>query len=110
MLWIIHAIHTNGTLKSMKDGGIITAKEVRSFKKAYDFLLTVRCHLHDIAGRAEERLHFDIQPELAKRLGYAERDHAKAVERFMKHYFLVTRDIGDMTRVLCATFHTRQRR
>lgn len=81
---------------------MISKREANVLKKAHDFLTSVRCHLHDIAGRGEERLHFDIQLELAERLGYTHRNNAKAVERFMKHYFLVTRDIGDMTRIVCA--------
>jgi [protein-PII] uridylyltransferase len=26
----------------------------------------------------------------------------KDVERFMKHYFLIAKDVGDLTRILCA--------
>ncbi len=81
---------------------MISKREANVLNKAHDFLTSVRCHLHDIAARGEERLHFDIQLELAERLGYTHRNNAKAVERFMKHYFLVTRDIGDMTRIVCA--------
>lgn len=82
--------------------GILSAHEKSKFRRAQEFLMSVRAHLHDLAGRAEERLHFDIQPRLAERLGYKNKDNAKAVERFMKHYFRVTRDIGDLTRIVCA--------
>ncbi len=62
----------------------------------------VRCHLHFVAGRAEEKLTFDLQPELAKRLGYNARAGQSAVERFMKRYFLVAKEVGGLTRILCA--------
>src|SRR6266550_9375123 len=52
--------------------GVFTKDEFKTFQKAEAFLWTVRCHLHYLAGRAEERLSFDVQPELAKRLGYAD--------------------------------------
>ena len=42
------------------------------FRRALEFLWTVRCHLHFITGRAEERLTFDLQPEMARRMGYGD--------------------------------------
>src|SRR5207245_375837 len=58
--------------------------------------------------RAEERLSFDIQREIAVRLGYTEHPGLKDVERFMKHYFLVAKDVGDLTAILCAGLEARQ--
>ena len=74
----------------------------RAFDKAEAFLWTVRFRLHYLAGRPEERLTFDLQPELSRRLGY--RDHAgtRGVERLMKHYFLIAKSVGDLTRIFCA--------
>ena len=103
LFWIAQVIYGADTPKNLKDLKIITKKEQQRFEKDYEFLLTIRCHMHDIAGRAEERLHFDIQPAIAERLGYQHRNNAKSVERFMKHYFLVTKDIGDLTRIIVAS-------
>ncbi len=58
--------------------------------------------MHFITGRAEERLSFDIQREIAVRLGYTAHPGLKDVERFMKHYFLIAKDVGDLTAILCA--------
>lgn len=102
LLWITDVLYGARTLEDLAGLNILTAGEAQKFQKAHDFLLNVRCHLHQIAGRPEERLHFDIQPDLAARLGYKARVSGRAVERFMKHYFLVTRDIGDLTRILIA--------
>ena len=66
----------------------------------------MRCHLHFITDRAEEKLTFDLQPELAKRLGYSARAGQSAVERFMKRYFLVAKEVGALTRILCARLET----
>ncbi len=82
--------------------GVFSGEECRRFANASSFLWTIRCHLHFIAGRAEERLTFDLQPELAERLGYRSRADQNAVERFMRHYFLVAKEVGILTRVLCA--------
>ena len=69
---------------------------------ASDFLWAVRCHMHFVTGRAEERLSFDIQREIAVRLGYTAHPGLRDVERFMKHYFLIAKDVGDLTAILCA--------
>jgi [protein-PII] uridylyltransferase len=63
--------------------------------------------MHFLAGRAEERLSFDIQREIARRLGYTEHPGLRDVERFMKHYFW-SRDVGDLTAILCAKLENSQ--
>ena len=60
----------------------------------------MRFHLHYVAGRAEERLTFDLQPVVGARMGYAPRGRQDGVERFMKHLFLTVRDVTRLTRVL----------
>ena len=64
--------------------------------------------MHFLTGKAEERLHFDIQREIAERLGYTSHPGLSAVERFMKHYFLVAKDVGDLTRIFCAALEEEQ--
>ncbi len=88
--------------------GLLTRAEFAQFRKCDDFLWAVRCHLHFLTGRAEERVSFDLQPELASRLGYQKHPGLKAVERFMKHYFLVAKDVGDLTRIVCAALEERE--
>ncbi len=102
LLWITDVLYGVKSLHDLVGLNILNETEARRFAKSHNFLTTVRCHLHQLAGRAEERMHFDIQPDLAERLEYADRRTARAVERFMKHYFLVTKDIGDLTRIILA--------
>jgi [protein-PII] uridylyltransferase len=90
------------------EAAAFTPEERNAFRRALEFLWTVRCHLHFVTGRGEERLTFDLQPELAKRLGYGGRANHSAVERFMKRYFLVARQVGALTRVLCAKLEADQ--
>jgi [protein-PII] uridylyltransferase len=87
---------------------IFTRQEQDMFRHCESFLWTVRCHLHFLAGRPEERLSFDRQPALAERLGYHDRRALKGVERFMKHYFLIAKDVGDLTTVLCSALEVQQ--
>ncbi|HWV83322.1 MAG TPA: [protein-PII] uridylyltransferase [Hyphomicrobiaceae bacterium] len=87
---------------------IFTSEEQTTFRRCEDFLWTVRCHLHFLTGRPEERLTFEYQPQLAAILGYASRLGLKSVERFMKHYFMVAKDVGDLTTVLCSWLEVQQ--
>lgn len=81
---------------------IMEMSERRALIKAERFLWSVRCHMHDLRGRPDEKLTFDIQPEIAKRLGYADRSNITAAERLMKHYFVNAVEVGRLTRILCA--------
>ena len=82
--------------------------ELKLFLRCEDFLWAVRCHMHFVTGRPEERLSFDIQREIAVRLGYTEHPGMQDVERFMKHYFLIAKDVGDLTAILCAALEELQ--
>jgi [protein-PII] uridylyltransferase len=102
LFWIGRYVHEVRALSDLVDHGLLTAAELKQFRKARDFLLAVRCHIHLLANRPEERLTFDIQPEIAARMNYAERTGKSAVERFMQHYFLIAKQVGDLTGVFLA--------
>ncbi|EHH69272.1 [protein-PII] uridylyltransferase [Gluconobacter morbifer] len=85
---------------SFSSFGMLTSREAHRARRAWDFLWTVRLHLHYITGRAEERLTFDVQPVIGGRMGYATHGRQRGVERFMRHYFLTARDVMRLTHVL----------
>ena len=97
LFWIGKFIHRVRTVPELVDAGLLTARELRQFSRAENFLLAVRCHLHILAGRAEDRLTFDFQREIAQRMQFAERPGKSAVERFMQLYFLHAKSVGDVT-------------
>jgi [protein-PII] uridylyltransferase len=102
LFWIGKYAYQVETAADLVAVGLLSAEEFGQFRRAERFLWAVRCHLHTIAGRAEERLTFDRQREIAERMNYADRAGAAAVERFMKHYFLHARTVGDLTGVFLA--------
>ncbi|MCR9236633.1 MAG: [protein-PII] uridylyltransferase [Alphaproteobacteria bacterium] len=102
LFWIAKYFYGVSKTDELIKLGVFTRKEHNRFLKCEDFLWAVRCHLHFLTGRPEERLSFDVQAELARRLGYQEHGGLVAVERFMKHYFLIAKDVGDLTRIFCA--------
>jgi len=102
LLWIAKYLYRVNTVADLVASGVLDKIDAKRFKKAQRFLWTVRCHLHYVSGRPDETISFDVQAELAGRMGYMDREGSSAVERFMKHYFLVAREVGDLTRVICA--------
>ncbi|QCK85834.1 [protein-PII] uridylyltransferase [Phreatobacter aquaticus] len=107
LFWIARYAYRVKTDEELAKKGVFTRREAQMFRRCEKFLWTVRCHLHFLTGRAEERLSFDLQRELAPRLGYRGHNGLVDVERFMKHYFLTAKDVGDLTAILCAELEER---
>ncbi|HEY0087013.1 MAG TPA: [protein-PII] uridylyltransferase [Allosphingosinicella sp.] len=99
LFWIGKYVYRVGSVSELVDVGLLSPAELRQFQRAERFLWAVRCHLHIVAGRAEERLTFDYQREIAARMHYADRPGKSPVERFMRHYFLHAKTVGDLTGV-----------
>jgi [protein-PII] uridylyltransferase len=110
LFWIARSLAPDSPLGARVMEDLLTPRERRTFEEAFDFLWRVRCHLHLAAGRAEEKLTFDLQPEVARRMGWRGRGDEPAVERFMRRYFIVARDVGALTRAMSATLEARQQK
>jgi [protein-PII] uridylyltransferase len=102
LYWIGKYVHRVRSPAALVDVGLLTLNEYRKFEKAENFLWAVRCHMHDIARRAEDRLTFDLQREVAERMRFAARPGRSAVERFMQLYFLNAKTVGDLTGLFLA--------
>ena len=108
LFWIAKYVYRVRETDELVERGVFDAQEYRTFRRCADFLWSVRCNLHFVSGRAEERLSFDMQREIAVRLGYTSHPGMQDVERFMKHYFLIAKDVGDLTAILCAKLEDEQ--
>ncbi|WP_375397438.1 [protein-PII] uridylyltransferase [uncultured Sphingomonas sp.] len=102
LFWIGKYAYNVGTAAQLVEVGLFTPAEYAQFHRADTFLWAVRCHLHALAGRAEDRLTFDFQQEIADRMRFAERPGKSRVERFMHYYFLQAKIVGDLTGVFVA--------
>jgi [protein-PII] uridylyltransferase len=108
LFWIAKYVYHVREPEELIEHGVFDRDEFRRFRRCEDFLWSVRCNMHFLTGRAEERLSFDIQREIAVRLGYTRHPGLQDVERFMKHYFLIAKEVGDLTAILCAELEDRQ--
>ena len=108
LFWIARYVYRVRDTHELLERGVFDAEEYRTFRRCADFLWSVRCNLHFFCGRAEERLSFALQREIALRLGYTSHPGMQDVERFMKHYFLVAKEVGNLTAILCAKLEDQQ--
>ncbi|GMG84195.1 [protein-PII] uridylyltransferase [Paralimibaculum aggregatum] len=100
--WVSKYLHRCETAWDLVSRGIFLREEVQRFADASKFIWAVRCHLHDLAGRAQDQLTFDRQVEIAERMGFAESNGRQAVEHFMHCYFRHAKNVGDLTRIFSA--------
>lgn len=110
MYWIAKYLYRVEDVSQLVAAELFTADEFKAFVEAEEFLWLVRCHLHFLTGRAEERLSFDVQIELAKRLGFEDEGRERGVEKFMQRYFLTAKTVGDLTRIFCATLEQQNKK
>jgi [protein-PII] uridylyltransferase len=108
LFWIAKYVYGVSEPDELIERGVFVRDEYNLFRRCEDFLWSVRCNMHFVAGRAEERLSFDIQRDIAVRLGYTAHPGLRDVERFMKHYFLTAKHVGYLTAILCAGLEERQ--
>ncbi len=110
LFWIAKYLYRVSEPGELVAKGVLTREEARHFERAERFLSTVRCHIHYLTGRADDRLSFDLQREIATRLGYQDRPGSRGVERFTKHYYLHAKTVGDLTRIFVAALEDSRRR
>ncbi len=110
LYWIGKYLYRVTDTADLIQHNVFTRDEYRTFQKAEAFLWDVRVRLHYLTGRAEERLSFDTQPDMAAALGFRDDTPRHAVEKFMRAYFLVAKDVGDLTRIFCAALEVQNKK
>ncbi|WP_290428663.1 [protein-PII] uridylyltransferase [Defluviimonas salinarum] len=107
LYWIGKYIHGVRQSAELVDQGLLRREEYDNFAAAEDFLWAVRCHLHLITNRAQDQLTFDLQVEVARRMGYSDAGGRRAVEHFMQDYFRHATHVGELTRVFLTALEAR---
>ncbi|KAA0909874.1 [protein-PII] uridylyltransferase [Aquicoccus porphyridii] len=99
LFWIAKYIHDVRNARDLVRLKVFSEDEFRTFDKAETFLWAVRCHIHLITGRPNDQLTFDLQVQVADRMGYADKGGRRAVEHFMQDYYRQATRVGDLTRI-----------
>ena len=107
LYWIAKYMHRAQKAAELVALGFYTKPEYDNFRAAETFLWAVRCHLHIVTGRASDTLSFDLQPEVAERMGYTDHGGRRAVEHFMQDYFRHATHVGELTRIFLTALEER---
>ena len=101
LFWISKYHYRFNKITEIKKYSLSWSNELKRFNKALDFLMTIRCHLHYMSKKDDNILNFSAQEQIAQNLGYKNRGNTLSVERFMKRFYLIVKDVGSLTRLFC---------
>jgi len=87
VVWLGHALYGSRGLHGLHREGWLQESDYLVARRAHDFLFRVRNEAHFTTGRRADLLTLDLQPELAKSLGYGARGGLLASELFMRDYY-----------------------
>lgn len=107
LYWIAKYEHAVARIDNLVETGVFRPEEFAAFDAAERFLWAVRCHLHLIAGRAQDQMTFDNQVQVADRMGYADHSGRRGVEHFMQDYFRHATRVGELTRIFLTELEAR---
>lgn len=107
--WICKSYFRINKLSDLVHQSFMTNKEYDELEEAENFLLTLRHHLHRIANRGENKLLFDYQREVAKKMGYDTQvgknaHHNASIESLMRVYYRKAMRLSTLNEMLNAYF------
>jgi [protein-PII] uridylyltransferase len=108
--WLVRYCYPISTPKDVVKLGLLRQQDWEVFEAAYLFFSTVRAHVHLARGRADERLSFDMQTQIAAAMGFVGDTAQQKAEAFMFRYFDYTREVGALTRALCSLLEEEKKR
>ncbi|MBR9825096.1 MAG: [protein-PII] uridylyltransferase [Alphaproteobacteria bacterium] len=110
MRWLAQFIYGADAFEKWVSDRLLSVEDVERYIAADDFLWTIRFHLHSLAGGKDERITFDLQPEIARRMGFSDGENESGVELFMRRYFMTAMHVGALTRLVCAKLESEGRK
>mgnify|MGYP000220996789 CR=1 FL=1 len=102
--WVARRHFGTGDFYDLVAHQFLTMGEYETLMQSQAFLWKVRFGLHIIAGRREDRLLFDHQKTLAHLFGYSDGNHRRAVEHFMKDYYVTITELARLNEMLLQLF------
>ncbi len=100
LLWMSFFKYHTRSLHDLQEREFVTAAERKQLEEAYDFLLRARTELHYHVNRPIDSLSKNLQPAVARGMGYLERSPSQRIERFMRVLYTHMRNIFIITRTL----------
>ena len=108
--WVFKRHYNSSTLKELTKHNFLPQSEYNELVTALNILWRIRYALHLLTNRAEDRLLFDYQRELAKQFGFSNEDaphNNQDVEKFMQFYFQTVQRLQRLNEMLLQLFSER---
>lgn len=100
ILWIAKASKLGNSWHALAQGGLVTPLEAAQLRRNEKIIKQIRAELHLTAARAEDRLVFDIQNQLAQRMGFVATPGKRASEYLMQRYYLAAKTVTQLNQIL----------
>ncbi len=107
--WVFKRHYNSSTLKELIKYDFLPESEYIELIAARDVLWRIRYALHLLTNRAEDRLIFDYQRDLAEQFGFSSADqhYNQDVEQFMQFYFKTVQGLERLNEMLLQLFNER---
>jgi [protein-PII] uridylyltransferase len=102
--WVAKRHFNADKLYDLVQHGFLTEDEYNILIEGQEFIWRIRCKLHSITGRREDRLLFDYQRTLATTFGYHDDEVYLGVEKFMHQYYRTVNAISSLNDMLLQLF------
>lgn len=104
ILWLARAFFNLRTPRDLEYSGKLSHNEYQTLRVHLGFIWLVRNHLHQVSGRKNDRMVFEYQEEIAKRLGFKDQKNLLAVEQFMGRVHASMASIKSLYRSFVTTY------
>jgi [protein-PII] uridylyltransferase len=107
--WVFKRHYNSSTFKELIKYGFLPQSEYAELVAALEVLWRIRYALHLLTNRAEDRLIFDYQRDLAQQFGFSTEDNQynQDVEQFMQFYFTTVQGLERLNEMLLQLFNER---
>ena len=107
VLWLALAARLGRNWHELARNGLLTPFEARQLQRNEGLLKLIRCRLHQVAGRREDRLVFDLQTTIAESFGYVNTPALRASEALMRRYYWAAKAVTQLNQILILNIEER---
>ncbi len=107
VLWLARAAGLGRNWQEMSQKGLLTPFEARQLAVNEGQLKLIRARLHQIAGRREDRLVFDLQNSVAESFGHKNTRALRASEALMRRYYWAAKAVTQLNQILMLNIEER---
>jgi [protein-PII] uridylyltransferase len=107
VIWLARAAGLGRNWQELVQKGLLTPFEARQLHVNEGLLKLIRARLHQIAGRREDRLVFDLQSSVAESFGYKNTPAMRASETLMRRYYWAAKAVTQLNQILMLNIEER---